>query len=245
MNNPWEKIENKPYILSSDIDRIMAFNDKASDEHKIQTELIPDPFFGNKDGKVVLLMLNPGFGKHEEDNYKQNNFKQILLNNLKHSNTKKHFFSLDKAFEGTDAHNYWKPRVKELNNFNDKEFDNDFLSEQLFCINLFPYHSEDYKKLKGGLLESQKYALFLLNEKINEEGTLIISMRAYTKWSNAYSEVYNGEKSFDKLVEENKILRVSSYGNPTLSYNNLLQKDETNGFKILTAKLKKLLPKSL
>jgi hypothetical protein len=124
---------------------------------------------------------------------------------------------------------------------NDNKFDNDFLSEQLFCINLFPYHSEDYKKLKGGLLESQKYALFLLNEKINEEGTLIISMRAYTKWSNAYSEVYKGEKTFDDLVKERKILRVSSYGNPTLSYKNLLQADGFDGFKELLKKLKEYL----
>ena len=243
MTNPWEEIEKDNYVLSIDKDRIEEFNDKNSlgPEYKIQTQLIPDPFFGNKDAKVVLLMLNPGFGGKEDKDYKQNNFEEILLNNLKHSNTKKHFFSLDKAFEGTDAHNYWKPRVKELN----KHFDNDFLSEQLFCINLFPYHSGEYKKIKGGLLESQKYALYLLNKKIEEKDSLIISMRAYTKWSNAYSEEYKDEKSFDKLVEENKILRVSSYGNPTLSYNNLLQKDkdETNGFEILTAKLKKLLPK--
>jgi hypothetical protein len=240
MKNPWKEIENKQYILSTDLDRINEFNNNKSlkPEHKIQTQLIPDPFFGNKKAKVVLLMLNPGFGGKEEKDYEQNNFDQVLLNNLKHSNSKKHFFSLDKAFEGTDAHTYWKPRVKELN---DNKFDNDFLSEQLFCINLFPYHSEDYKKLKGGLLESQKYALFLLNEKINEEGTLIISMRAYTKWSNAYSEVYKGEKTFDDLVKERKILRVSSYGNPTLSYKNLLQADGFDGFKELLKKLKEYL----
>ena len=241
MTNPWKEIEKKKYVLSTDINRVIEFNNNEPDSsiYKIQEDLIPDPFFGNKDAKVVLLMLNPGFGGKEDKDYEQNNFEEVLLNNLKHSNTKKHFFSLDKAFEGTDAHNYWKPMVKELN----KHFDNDFLSEQLFCINLFPYHSGKYKKIKGGLLESQKYALYLLNKKIKEKDSLIISMRAYTKWSNAYSKEYKGEKTFDDLVKERKILRVSSYGNPTLSYNNLLQKDETNGFEILTAKLRKLLPK--
>ncbi len=241
MNNPWEEIKKGNYVLSIDKDRIGKFNNDKSLplKYKIQDHLIPDPFFGNINAKVVLLMLNPGFGGKEDKDYEQNNFEEILLNNLKHSNTKKHFFSLDNAFEETDAHNYWKPKVKELN----MHFNNDFLSEQLFCINLFPYHSENYKKIKGGLLESQKYSLYLLNEKIKEKDSLIISMRAYTKWSNAYSDEYKGEKTFDDLVKERKILRVSSYGNPTLSYNNLLQKDEANGFEILTAKLKKLLPK--
>ncbi len=240
MNNPWEEIEKGKYILSTEIDRIKEFNETASDEHKIQTQLIPDPFFGNKDAKVVLLMLNPGFGGKEEEDYKKNNFEQVLLNNLKHQNTSKHFFSLDEKFELTEAYKYWKPKVKELNK---DGFTNDFLSANIFCINLFPYHSKKYKKIKGRLLESQKYALHLLHEKIKYKDSLIVSMRAYKDWSKAYSVEYKGEKSFDKLVEENKILRVNSYGNPTLSYNNLLQKDKsnTNRFEMLKAKLKESL----
>jgi hypothetical protein len=78
MKNPWKEIENKQYILSTDLDRINEFNNNKSlkPEHKIQTQLIPDPFFGNKKAKVVLLMLNPGFGGKEEKDYEQNNFDQ-------------------------------------------------------------------------------------------------------------------------------------------------------------------------
>ncbi|MBC7629196.1 hypothetical protein [Ferruginibacter sp.] len=243
MNNPWQKIKKDNYVLSIDKDRINEFNKNESlpPKYKIQDHLIPDPFFGNKKAKVVLLMLNPGFGGKEDKDYEQNNFEKILLKNLKHSNTRKHFFSLDNAFEGTDAHNYWKPRVKELNDFNDKEFDNNFLSEHLFCINLFPYHSKEYKKIKGGLLESQKYALYLLNEKIQEKDSLIISMRSYKPWAKAYSDEFKNAETFDVLVKRKKMLIVKNPLNPTLSQKNLLQKDETDGFKILKDKLKESL----
>lgn len=241
MNNPWKEIKNGKYVLSIDKDRIDEFNsnEPPTSKYKIQDHLIPDPFFGSKKAKIILLMLNPGFGGNEDKDYKQNDFKKILLNNLNHSNTKKHFFSLDKAFEGTDAHNYWKPRVKELN----VQFDNNFLSEHLFCINLFPYHSKEYKKVKGGLLESQKYALHLLNEKINEKDTLIVSMRSFKPWEKAYSEEFKNAEKFDALVKSKKMLIVKNYRNPTLSKKNLLQNDGTNGFEILTANLHKLLPK--
>ena len=236
MKNPWEEIKKGEYVLKQDKERINLFNQKVlkvSPEHEIQTQLIPDPFFGNKSAKVVLLMLNPGFGSNEEKNYKQNDFEKILLNNLIHKNSEKHFFSLDERFKGTDAYDYWTPRVKELNQ---NEFSNDYLSENIFCINLFPYHSKKYRKLPGDLLESQKYALHLLNEKIENNDSLIISMRSYTPWAKAYQDEY--KRSFDELVKERKILRVNSYGNPTLSYNNLLQPDGFNGFEKLVTKLK-------
>jgi len=237
MENPWKEIKNKEYVLLKDQERIKEFNiNTKTIEHKIQTQLIPDPFFGNKDAKVILLMLNPGFGGKEVNDYKEiNNFEEILLNNLKHANTQRHFFSLNETFAKSEAFKYWSPKVKELNTL---KFDNNFLSEKIFCINLFPYHSEKYKKLKGELLESQKYALYLLNEAIKKDDSLIISMRSYAPWAKAYSAEYKEERAFDDLVNDRKMLRISSYGNPTLSKRNLLQKDGFDGFEKLISKLK-------
>lgn len=234
MKNPWEEIKKGKYVLSADQDRINKFNKTAAVEHQLQVELIPDPFFGNRKAKVVLLMLNPGFGSNELDNYKQNNFEEILLNNLKHSNSKNHFFSLDKTFHGTDAFKYWKPRVKELN---EKGFDNDLLSERLFCINLFPYHSRKYRKISGELLKSQKYSLHLLDKAINEPNTIIISMRSFRLWEEAYLKIYDKANSFEKLIRDGKMMRVKNYRNPTLSTANLGEKN----FEKLIKKLKESL----
>jgi len=232
MENPWKEITESRLVLPEDQNRISDFNNRCQNENcKIQIDLIPDPFFGNKDAKVVLLMLNPGFGGNEKCNYATKNFEKVLLNNLKQTNTKRHFFSLDKAFVGTDAYNYWKPRVKELNN---NGMQNDELSEKLFCINLFPYHSRSYKKLPGGLLESQKYSLFLLDNAIKDANTIVVSMRSYRLWEQAYKEIYEDGESFDNLLEIGKMIKVKNYRNPTLSTANL----GDNNFNIVLNKLK-------
>lgn len=234
MQNPWEEIKKGEYVLEKDNERIKLFNKKVSPEHQIQTQLIPDPFFGNKNAKVVLLMLNPGFGSNEAKNYKQNDFEKILLNNLIHKNSEKQFFSLDERFKGTDAYDYWTPRVKELNQ---NEFSNDYLSENIFCINLFPYHSKKYRKVPGELLESQYYSLHLLNNAINTSGTIVISMRSFRLWEEAYMKRYGSNKLFDELVKEGKLFKVKNYRNSTLSTANLGEVNFNKLKKELNAKL--------
>src|SRR5918995_716656 len=62
MANPWRSVGMEaPYVYEPDKPAVAAFNARASDEHRIQTDVLPQPFLGSKDAPIVLLNLNPGF----------------------------------------------------------------------------------------------------------------------------------------------------------------------------------------
>jgi hypothetical protein len=50
-----------PYVYAMDNLAVDAFNAHARDEHRIHTDVLPEPFLGRKDAPIVLLNLNPGF----------------------------------------------------------------------------------------------------------------------------------------------------------------------------------------
>jgi hypothetical protein len=62
MDNPWRNLSREqPFVLEGDKSRILLFNNKVKDEHKIHLELLPEPYLGNPESEIVLLNLNPGF----------------------------------------------------------------------------------------------------------------------------------------------------------------------------------------
>ncbi len=67
MRNAWRDLpETAPFVLACDKQGIVDFNHKAKPEHKIHLGLLPEPYTGNPEAKIMLLNLNPGFYERNE-----------------------------------------------------------------------------------------------------------------------------------------------------------------------------------
>ena len=72
MENPWPQLPtDAPRVLSPDRWILEAFNARYADKRKlvIQTRLLPQPFIGNPEARVYLLILNRGYSPDEDDGW--------------------------------------------------------------------------------------------------------------------------------------------------------------------------------
>jgi hypothetical protein len=63
--NPWLDLpEEPPFVLPGDRPHVEAFNrhnaDSAGRKYRLDLHLMPEPFNGNRQAKLVLLNRNPG-----------------------------------------------------------------------------------------------------------------------------------------------------------------------------------------
>mgnify|MGYP005862447387 FL=1 len=109
MNNPWKNLTDKePYVLEEDKKFIDKFNSKAKEDHKIDLDLLPEPFFGNEDADIVLLNLNPGIDKKDKELHKQKEYVDAIKKNLNHEPTEYPFYFLDPKLKDTSGYKWWQ-----------------------------------------------------------------------------------------------------------------------------------------
>jgi len=163
---------------------------------KIHSGLIPVPYTGNlKSAQIFLLMINPGF--HHNDYYSEtiNDFKQALINNLRQENIDDNypFVYLNPKFCHTSGGEYW---LRKFDNIIEKlkvtlprstyEEILKLISRNICSLELFPYHSKNFKigKKTLGNLESVKRIKGFLKIKIenNKHGVILSCLRRPKDW---------------------------------------------------------------
>ena len=183
MKNPWIMLpEVKPFVLPDELNVIQAFNNRCSNkEHRLQTHIFPEPYIGNVNSPVYLLSLNPGFSQDDIIWHKKENFSNSIRKNLSHELTDYPFYFLNPKFHDSPGSNWWLQKLKSL--INDSSIES--VSNNIFCVELFGYHSYKYKELPKAIisspLPSEKYATFLVKRAI-ERKVKIVVMRSYKKW---------------------------------------------------------------
>ncbi|GBD88122.1 hypothetical protein BMS3Abin03_02056 [bacterium BMS3Abin03] len=211
MENPWLEItKSGKFILESDISIIEEFNNKNKKNSKVQikTDLFPEPFVGNINAPIVLLSLNPGFSRADYKFYSTPPAKQIWVNNIQHKQNEYPFFLIDPIFnKSRNGFDWWTERLKDLIYvYGAKK-----LSQALLCIEFFPYHSEKYKDI-GKILDSQKYAFYLVKEAMQRKAIIIIT-RSKNKW---FDQV-EGLDSYNNLhfLNSSQSIYITSNNCPT------------------------------
>lgn len=192
VNNPWENLnEAPPFVLESDKQIIEAHNNnpKTNEDHKIHTELYPEPFLGNPNADVVLLNLNPGFS-HDDCRFHKSNeyFIQQARKNLRHKSDYG-FYLLDEAINDAPGYKWWNSRLKTLIT----ECGREKVAQNLLCVELFPYHSQRFKRIDH--LPSQEYSFYLVSEAIKRKA-IIILMRSKKLWIEAIPQLKNYHSYF-------------------------------------------------
>jgi len=210
MLNPWEKLpDTSPFILPEDEELIDAYNNRYQGTiYEVLLNEIPSPYIGDPKAPVILLNLNPGYSPNDQVSQKLENFRKVAKANLFHQFYNYPYYVLDPSLEGTPSGYAWF--MQKLNplmratNLTAQE-----LSERLFTVEYFPYHSVKYGWCNG-ILPSQKYTINLVEEAIIR-GAIIIIMRGKKIWLEAISE----------LIKYPKVYTLNSQQNVTVSERNI------------------------
>lgn len=195
MHNPWLALPTTaPYVLPTEREAIDRFNRTYPDpQTQIRLNVLPEPYIGNLDAKVVVLSLNPGFDESDATWHAQPDFAASIHANLRHTPQAYPFYPLNPAFSQSGVYQWWRRRLNDL--IQDTSLS--AVAKNLLCIEWFPYHSYHYKALpksiSGGLLISQKYAITLVESAI-VRGATIIAMRRYRDWVEHVPDLNNYAK---------------------------------------------------
>jgi len=210
MENPWIKLpDSKPFIIESDKEFIEQFQLTAPSEYNLKTHLLPIPFIGSPSAPVLLLNLNPGFHKEDEEYQITDKFQAVARNCLTHNPNSYPFYFLDDTLEcpaGGPGYNWWARRT--LSRLL-KEFNTNLLSQNIFCVEYFPYRSVRFCHL-GTVLNSQHYGFNLVRQAIQREAQIVL-MRAKKHWFEAVPD----------LETYQNLMIIKNPRNPTISERNL------------------------
>lgn len=187
--NPWLKLpaSDDSYVLDIDRQDISAYNESRHGAGKVIEGSLPEPFIGNPEtAKVVLLNLNPGHSESDKDDYRNDDFEEAIVHNLRHEPQEYPFYPLNPAFSDTGAGKWWRTHTRGLQRAAD--VDDMTLANSLLVIEWFPYHSKKSALPAERLCESQKYSFQLAGEML-ERGRPIVLMRAKEQWIRVHRQL--------------------------------------------------------
>jgi hypothetical protein len=201
--NPWTDLPaSAPFLLPIDVEAVERFNAKASRDHAVHLEIVPEPFLGNPLAPVVLLNLNPGFVETDLTVHLDPAFNAGAVANLRHQHPEYPLYLLDPAFP-SPGQDWWKRKLRVLI----EEVGLRAVASNLFVVEIHGYHSRKYS---GALrLPSQPYTRELVLAAIARQATIVV-MRGRRAW-NALVPELSGLTS---------IAFLRNVQNPTISLGN-------------------------
>jgi len=198
--NPWRGLPDKPpYVLLEDDEEVRTFNNEAHPNHKLDLDLLPEPFVGRRDAPVVLLGNNPGVRSAKTKAWKQKPaFTDRMRGNLLYR------LSGDFPFLYLDpdpdicppGKEWWRRKLKHLlGAFGPgTELALSILARSILAVEFFPYASHSYRH--GGLsLPSQQYSFGLVRYAV-ERGAVIVLTRGQRRWEKALPELCKYPRCF-------------------------------------------------
>lgn len=183
MPNPWTSITDPSgaYVLEADREPIESFNETASDEHRIQLGVLPEPFIGDPAAPVLILSLNPGFKPAQLEAHARPPLAELLMQSmrLEAGESSIPFHHLHPVYQEHSPSLWWQRCLKGWI----ERYGIERVSRAFFCIEYFPYASRRYKALPD-LLDSQRFAFAVARAKIAEGATVIV-FRHKRAWAEA------------------------------------------------------------
>lgn len=187
MDNPWPQLPiDAPHVLPSDRCIVEKFNARNADKHFIvQTQLLPEPFIGDPNARVYLLNLNPGYTPGEDDEWHADPaYRTAIIDNLSHRPAEFPLYFLDPRLKDAPGSKWWRKYARWL--IDDDDIGIEKLARNLFCVELFPYHSTKYRPVPrvlspNRLVPSSAYGFHLVRRAIRT-GRPIVATRRFEAW---------------------------------------------------------------
>ncbi len=228
MQNPWPRLPtDAPRVLPSDRAIIHEFNARYADKHDsacrksscmgcvgcftVHTQLLPEPFIGDPTARVYVLNLNPGYEPEDDAWHANPAYRTAIIDNIGHRTADFPFYFFDPSLRDAPGSIWWSKRARWLI----ADIGIETLVRNLFCVELFPYHSRRYKPVPktispNGLVPSSRYSFHLVRQAIRANRP-IVAMRAFRNWCELLPEL----RTYDNLF------RLNSAQNVALSPDNL------------------------
>lgn len=187
MKNPWINFQPSSQMVHPDDREIVDFHNlKSKTQHRFLLHLAPEPWIGNINAPIVILLANPGATNLDLSGKPQIKAEEIIAKSISNLHqdlkTYKHFF-FDPALEGTQGQKWYLKSFKSLL----KEFDIEHISNSILTCEMAPYHSKNWKKPNSNF-PTQDYTNFLVREAI-ERGAVILMHRARKLWLEMVPEL--------------------------------------------------------
>lgn len=180
--NPWRNLpETGPFVVEYDLPITEAFNRKASAQHRLHFDLIPEPYLGNPLAPVVLLNANPGYPANGIVPDFGGGFLVAARANLLHAHPDWPLYLLDPALPSMGG-NWWNRRLRPLAN---AVGGFQRVAQLVFVAETHGYHSVNYKTIA---LPSQRYTRELVLAAMQRDAVIIV-MRARKVWLELVPEL--------------------------------------------------------
>ena len=196
--NPWLALPTQPpYVLPEDEAKLDKYDEVHNpSDTAYRLHLPPLPFQGNPEAPIVVLGLNPGYSKtNDEIWHKTPEFWEINQRNYRHDSTSEYpLFFLDPNIEGgslNGGQNWWHRRLKPLRKAG---YDDKLLAQAFLSVQYVPYRSKSYKHSRK-VLESQKYGFDLVRQAV-KRGALVVGLRSEKLWKEAVKELDGYERFY-------------------------------------------------
>ncbi len=183
----------------------------AAEKHRIRTELLPEPYLGNRDAPIVLLNLNPGFSEYDRVFHDDPRGREAIRRNLAHQHLEYPFYLLDPANSYAPGAGWWRERLRELLDVGGDVA----VANAIFCVEYFPYHSEKYdSKLDRILWTANAYGRQLVSRAMERDAEIVV-MRVKSR------DTARWYKALPQLAEYRNVHDCRNWRKPFISRGNL------------------------
>ena len=170
--NPWAEFEHSEYMVHSDDEGSFEdHNSRVKLAHRFIPFLAPEPWIGNVESKVVILLANPGAtkenlaGKREPNPFRQ----ELAIKNLHMEKMDYPHYFLDPSLHSDPGGKWWRTTLGKL--IKDTSLEN--VSRNVLSLEALPYHSR-YFETPVLEMPTQRFTAQLLREAINRDAFIVI-----------------------------------------------------------------------
>lgn len=206
MENPWVNYSFSDSLFhEQDKELVEDFNSKSKEEVSYCDKLLPDPYIGNTDSKVMLLALNPGLSPDDFDTHADETYKLLHRRNLDQTEEEFPFYYLNPELDCPGS-KWWHKKMKWLI----EEFDLQTIAKSFSCMQYMPYHSVAFKK-SSVLIPTQLYTKNIVENHIKRNMPIII-LRSKKYWCELVPELESYENVFSLRNPRNPTLSPTNIG---------------------------------
>ena len=209
MKNPWLDFEISDHMVHPlDRDSVDSHNKIAKPEYKFLTHLAPEPWIGNINAPLVVLLANPGATKSDMQGKPQrgvDEINQLSIANLKHEITDYPHFFFNPKLANTDGYKWYERRFGHLI----RETSAENVSKKVMTCEMVPYHSFSWKKPKA-MPPTQEFTFSIINDAIDREAIILIG-RGKTDWMKYLPKLRNYKRYFQPASPQCAYLSPKNY----------------------------------
>jgi hypothetical protein len=189
--NPWLDLPAEPpYVLSADRPHVEAFNRQQTNrDYRLDLQMIPEPFGGNREAQLLFLNRNPGAGAGDVDVHRTDyRYVAALRANLG-DNPKGHVsVALLPEFAETPAGRWCSRTFRAVI---ERACPAEELARRILGVEFHGYHSVSWRSI-GITLPSQRYGFWLVEQAIARRATIVIA-RGKRDWEVAVPALHGYE----------------------------------------------------